>query len=127
MHPCPDDDDPPLVLAPRILPEAMEPDADAWRSTRLVGKLGLDYCQMHEGEQVLSAMEIVREPDSYAGVLHHGDYPIWQKAMETEMAQHAEVVTWTLVDLPVGKNVVGCQWVYVAKTDAKGNFELSKA
>ena len=73
--------------------------------------------------------------------------------MEIEMAQHAEVGTWTLVDLPVGKNVVGCwwgrmwwaaggeerggllvgknvvdcQWVYAAKTDAKGNFELSKA
>ena len=46
--------------------------------------------------------------------------------METEMAQHAEVGTWMLVDLPVGKNVVGCQWVYAAKTDAKGNFELSK-
>ena len=48
-------------------------------------------------------------------------------AMEIEMAQHAEVGTWMLVDLPVGKNVVGCQWVYAAKTDAKGNFELGKA
>ena len=46
--------------------------------------------------------------------------------METEMAQHAEVGTWTLVNLPVGKNVVGCWWVYVAKTDAKGNFDLGK-
>ena len=48
------------------------------------------------------------EPDSYAEVLCCRDYPIWQKAMEIEMAQHAEVGTWMLVDLPVGKNVVGC-------------------
>ena len=82
---------------------------------------------MHEGEQVLSATEIVTEPNSYAEALCCGDYPIWQKAMEIEMAQHAEVGIWTLVDLPVAKNVVGCRWVYVAKTDAKGNFELSKA
>ena len=32
-----------------------------------------------------------------------------------------------LVDLPVGKNMVGCRWVYAAKTDAKGKFELGKA
>ena len=72
-------------------------------------------------------MEIVTEPDSYAEALCRRDYPIWQKAMEIEMAQHAEVGIWTLIVLPVGKNVVGCRWVYVAKTDAKGNFELSKA
>ena len=82
---------------------------------------------MHEGEWVLSATEIMTEPNSYAEVLCCGDYPIWQKVMEIEMAQHAEVGTWMLVDLPVGKNVVGCWWVYAAKTDAKGNFELSKA
>ena len=127
VHPCPDDDDLPPAPAPRIVPKAMELDADVWQSTRLAGKPGLDYCRMHEGEWILSAMEIMTEPDSYAEALHHGDYPIWQKAMETEMAQHAEVGTWTLVDLPVGKNVVGCRWVYVVKTDAKGNFDLSKA
>ena len=127
MHPCPDDDDLPPVPAPRVVPETMELDTDARCSTRLADKPGLDYCCMHEGERVLSAMEIVTEPDSYAEVLCRRDYPIWQKAMETEMAQHAEVGTWMLVDLPVGKNVVGCWWVYAAKTDAKGNFDLSKA
>ena len=127
VHPCPDDDDLPPVPAPRVVPETMEPDTNARCSTRLADKPGLDYRCMHEGERVLSAMEIMTEPDSYAEALRHGDYSIWQKAMEIEMAQHAEVGTWTLVDLPVGKNVVGCRWVYAAKTDAKGNFELVKA
>ena len=99
VHPCPDDDDLPPAPAPRIVPKAMEPDAIVWCSTLITAA-----CM----RGVLSAMEIMTEPDSYAEVLCHGDYPIWQKAMETEMAQHAEVGTWTLVDLPVGKNVVGC-------------------
>ena len=105
----------------------MEPDTDVRCSTRLADKPGLDYRHMHEGERVLSATEIMTEPDSYAEALCRGDYSIWQKAMEIEMAQHTEVGTWTLVDLPVGKNMVGCWWVYAAETDAKGKFELSKA
>ena len=72
VHPCPDNDDLPPVLAPRVVPEAMEPDANAQCSTRLAGKPGLDYCHVHEGERVLSAMEIMTEPVSYAEVLHRG-------------------------------------------------------
>ena len=110
MHPCPDDNDRPPVLAPRTVPGAM--DADARCSTRLTGKPRLDYCCMHEGEWALSVMESVTELMSYAEVLCWEDYPIWQKAMEMEMAQHAEVGTWELAELSAGKNVVDSQWVY---------------
>jgi hypothetical protein len=59
---------------------------------------------------------------SYAEALRRDDYPIWKEAMEIEMAQHAEVGTWELVELLAGKNMVGSWWVYAAKTDAKGSF-----
>jgi hypothetical protein len=47
--------------------------------------------------------------------------------MDSEMKQHEEVGTWKLVELPAGKNVVGSRWVYAAKTNAQGVFELGKA
>jgi hypothetical protein len=92
--------------APTV-PVAAEPKTDPMRSTRLAGKPMPDYHHMHEGERVLSAMEIVTEPMSYAEALRWEDYPIWKEAMETEMAQHAKVGTWELVELPAGKNMVG--------------------
>ena len=75
----------------------------------------------------MSATEIVTEPLSYAEALKREDFAIWREAMEVEMRQHAEVGTWELAELPAGKNLVGSRWVYAAKTDAEGTFELGKA
>jgi Reverse transcriptase (RNA-dependent DNA polymerase) len=150
IHPVPDDDDPnDLVAVPRTaagpiqppvpataivpksdaatVPVAAEPMTDPRRSTRLAGKPMPKYHHMHEGERTLSVTEIMTEPMSYAEALHRDDYHIWKEAMEIEMAQHAEVGTWELVELLAGKNVVGSRWVYAAKTDAKGKFDLAKA
>jgi hypothetical protein len=150
IHPVPEDDDlvvgppagnttkaaqpvptPASAAAPPVeaaaVPVAVEPKADPRRSTRIAGRPVPDYRHMHEGERALSATEIVTEPASYAEALRRPDFPMWQKAMETEMEQHAEVGRWTLVELPAGKNVVGSQWVYAAKTNAEGTFDLGKA
>jgi hypothetical protein len=35
--------------------------------------------------------------------------------------------TWDLVDLPLGKFVVGCKWVYKIKTHVDGSVERYKA
>ena len=35
--------------------------------------------------------------------------------------------TWTLVDLPDDKNVVGCRWVFKRKRDSNGNICRYKA
>jgi hypothetical protein len=150
LHPAPEDvDSDDLVAVPRTpagavqppvsataavpendaatVPVAAAPKIDARRSTRLASKPVPDYRHMHEGERALSATEIVTEPMSYAEALRRNDYPIWKEAMEIEMAQHAEVGTWELVELPAGKNVVGSRWVYAAKTDEKGKFDLASA
>jgi hypothetical protein len=42
--------------------------------------------------------------------------PLWQKGMSEELFALSKTHTWDLVDLPPGKNVVGCKWVYKIKT-----------
>ena len=35
--------------------------------------------------------------------------------------------TWDMVDLPFGRSIVGCRWVYMIKTKADGSVERYKA
>jgi hypothetical protein len=35
--------------------------------------------------------------------------------------------TWDLVDLPRGKSVIGCKWVYKIKNKSDGTIEQYKA
>ena len=47
--------------------------------------------------------------------------------MQVEMDQHNNVSTWQLVELPMGRMAIGCQWVYAVKMMPNGNFEKAKA
>ena len=35
--------------------------------------------------------------------------------------------TWDLIDLPFGKSVIGCKWVYKIKTRSDGTIDCYKA
>src|SRR6202522_3142067 len=41
----------------------------------------------------------------------------WTKAMEIEMETLGKMSTWVMEDLPEGRNLVGCKWVYNIKRD----------
>ena len=45
----------------------------------------------------------------------------WIKAMETEMETLAKMGTWTMEDLPEGRDPIGCKWIYDIKHDKHGN------
>lgn len=53
--------------------------------------------------------------------------PLWQKAMFNELQALLKTRTWDLVNLPLGKPVVGRKWVYNIKTQADGSIEQYKA
>lgn len=53
--------------------------------------------------------------------------PRWTTAMNEEMKSLIKNNTWELVDIPAGKKIVGCRWVYTVKYNADGTIERFKA
>ena len=51
----------------------------------------------------------------------------WKEATHSEFESLTKNHTWDLVDLPDGKNVVGCKWIYKIKRNADGDVSRYKA
>ena len=47
--------------------------------------------------------------------------------MKSELDALASTNTWSVVDLPEGKQPIGCKWVYKIKHHADGSIERYKA
>ena len=67
------------------------------------------------------------EHRSLAEAQKRPDWPLWEKAIEEELATLRAAGTWEVVDRPVGVNVIGSKWVFKAKKDAAGNIVHYKA
>ena len=53
--------------------------------------------------------------------------PEWKNAVLEEMRALEKNDTWSLVELPQGKSVVGCTWVFTIKVRPNGSIERYKA
>jgi Reverse transcriptase (RNA-dependent DNA polymerase) len=53
--------------------------------------------------------------------------PEWEKAIDEEYNQLIERGTWHLEQLPIGREAIGCKWVFDRKKDEKGNIVKYKA
>ena len=67
------------------------------------------------------------EPRNLAEAQKRPDWPLWEKAIQEELATLKTAGTWDVVDVPSGVNVVGSKWVFRAKKDAAGNVIRYKA
>ncbi|XP_028064732.1 uncharacterized protein LOC114267861 [Camellia sinensis] len=64
------------------------------------------------------------EPISYQEAWSN---PLWQQAISDELQALDKTHTWDVVDLPPGKSVMSCKWVYKLKTHSEGSIECYKA
>lgn len=67
------------------------------------------------------------EPSTYKDAISCCEKDKWIHAMEEEISSLKANETWQLVELPPGKNVVGCKWVYKIKSNASGGATRFKA
>ena len=52
-----------------------------------------------------------QEPNSYKEVVSK---PLWQNAIQDELQALQKAQNWEFVPLPLGKSLIGSEWVYIA-------------
>lgn len=66
----------------------------------------------------------ISEPKTYNAAIKH---QCWKDAMNLEIQALQNNNTWTLTDLPPGKVLIGCKWVYQIKYNSDGSIQRYKA
>ena len=51
----------------------------------------------------------------------------WQEAMQKEFSALTANETWESVELPPGKKLTNCKWIYKIRCKVDGTFERYKA
>lgn len=85
----------------------------------------LEKKKKHRG--LFSYGETHQEPTNYQETLQNGDSVKWKEAMEDEFSSLKKNQTWTLTELPAGKNVVDCKRIYKIKYKPNGSVDRYKA
>lgn len=78
-------------------------------------------------ENVEMLNSIIENPQTIADALNSESSDEWKDAMQKEYDSLIKNKTWTLVDRPNGKNIIGCKWVFALKRKPNGEVEKYKA
>ena len=92
----------------------------AWSVVDSIPELLEDFLGLEHAFAADTADSEALEPHMLAGVKRRPDWPLWEKAIEEELATLEAAGTWELEEAPPGANVVGSKWVFKAKKDATG-------
>ena len=72
-----------------------------------------------ENAYIASMMKVV-EPSSYRETNHCSE---WKESMEQEYESILKNNTWELVELPEGKQTIGCKWLYKPNINAEESID----
>ena len=75
----------------------------------------------------VTSVDVEIDPKTYKQAMKSPNSQQWEKAMQDELSSLNKHNTWDLVDLPVGKNLIGCKWVFKTKRNASGFIDRFKA
>ena len=67
------------------------------------------------------------EPSCYQEAMLRDDKLKWEQAMQSEMDLLHKNATWDLVQLPKGKKVLPCKWIYKLKVTSSESKPKYKA
>ena len=109
----------PIDPAPTVDPTGPS-DSHALRRSHRVTTLPSHLRDFH----CFSALASLQEPQTFHEASSN---PLWQQAMKEELDALHKTRTWDLVDLPSGKSVICCKWVYKIKTRSYGTVDRYKA
>ncbi|KAL2630723.1 hypothetical protein R1flu_015409 [Riccia fluitans] len=67
------------------------------------------------------------EPSSFEEAQNLAEKAEWSATMRKEMKSLSDNKTWELVELPKGKQVIACRWMYKRKEGSKTGEKIFKA
>ena len=100
------------------------------RSSRINKGVANPFWYVGDGRGSTSAMVAsvdLEEPKTYTEAINSKAAPLWQQAMDEEMASLISNNTWTLEAPPPGIKPIPVKWVFKIKRDGDGNIERYKA
>ena len=120
---------------PALTPEEDAPNDDevedlvggAWMVVHDVPVLLEDFPGLEYVFTTETADAEALEPCTLAEAKRRPDWPLWEKAIEEELAMLKAAGTWRLEEAPPGANIIGSKWVFKVKKDAAGNVVRYKA
>ncbi|KAL2611477.1 hypothetical protein R1flu_023169 [Riccia fluitans] len=89
---------------------------------------GVDQVDEHDNEgDVYALITKEGEPSSFEEAQNLAEKAEWSAAMRKEMKSLNDNKTWELVELPKGKQVIACRWVYKRKKGSRTDEKIFKA
>ncbi|KAL2607982.1 hypothetical protein R1flu_026555 [Riccia fluitans] len=112
-----------------------QPESSMKRSSHVKGALeryGVwfpsDQVDEHDNEgDVYMLITEEGEPSSFEEAQNLAEKAEWSMAMRKEMKSLNDNKTWELVELPKGKQVIACRWVYKRKEGSETDEKIFKA
>jgi Reverse transcriptase (RNA-dependent DNA polymerase) len=74
-----------------------------------------------------SYMAVTCDPTSLHEALSSPDAARWQEAMHAEMTALVNMGTWSVVELPPGRQPIGTKWIFKTKLNSAGEVSRYKA
>jgi hypothetical protein len=80
------------------------------------------------GKRTAKLAQTLHEPQTFNDAINHPDHgKQWEQAIKDELNSLIKNKTWTVTNLPKGRNAISCKWVFKQKVNEMGEIVRFKA